>query len=171
MKKEKGSIISNLIDENEEMEKYLRKLERENEDNSSSVIKDIGDLSKRQQKRRIEVLGTRAKKALWFARHFGLELDGLDFSDSNCQKYGWGTSSSLETTSAVSPETPPTAEKTGNKTSNYVPSTSSTLDTPAMPQIYQYEQLLSYSKCKVEAILFLMDKFAVGDAFVHACID
>ena len=36
-----------------------------------------------------------------------------------------------------------------------------------MPQIHQYEQLSSDSKCKVEAILFLMDKFAVGDAFVH----
>ena len=104
MKKEKDSMISNLIDENEEMKKYVRKLERENGDNCSSVIKDIGDLSKRQQKRQIEALGTRAKKVLWFARHFGLELDRLEFSDSNGQKYGWSTSSSLEATCAVSPE-------------------------------------------------------------------
>ena len=74
----------------------------------------------------------------------------------------------MEATCAVSPETPPTAEKKiVHKTPNYVPSTSSSLDAPAMAQIHQYEQLSSDSKCKVEAILFLMDKFAVGDAFVH----
>ena len=117
--------------------------------------------------RRIEALGTRTKKALWFARHFGLELDRLEFSDSNGQKYGWSTSSSLEATCAVSQETPPTAEKKNSAQNSYVPSTSSSLDAPAMPQIHQYEQLSSDSKYKVEAILFLMNKFAVGDAFVH----
>lgn len=31
----------------------------------------------------------------------------------------------------------------------------------------QYENLSEDDKCKVESLLFLMDKFAVGDAFLH----
>jgi hypothetical protein len=30
-----------------------------------------------------------------FAKHFGLELDRVEFLDSNGQKYGWITSSSF----------------------------------------------------------------------------
>lgn len=92
----------------------------------------------------MQALCTRAQTALWFAKHFGLELERLEFLDSNGQKYGWSTSSSLGATSPVSPEIPSTAEIT-----------------------HQYDQLSSDGKCKVEAILFLMDKFAVGDAFIH----
>ena len=144
MRNQKDLEISNVVHENEEMRKYVRKLEKKSEDNCSSVIKNIGDLSKRQQKRRMQALCTRAQKALWFAKHFGLELERLEFLDSNGQKYGWSTSSSLGATSPVSPEIPSTAEIT-----------------------HQYDQLSSDGKCKVEAILFLMDKFAVGDAFIH----
>ena len=167
MKNVKDLEISNLADENEEMRKYVRKLEMENEDNCSSVIKNIGDLSKRQKKRRVQALGTRAQKALWFAKQFGLELDRLDFLDSNGQKYSWNTLSSLEGTSPVSQRTPPTAKTPVYITSNPSPSSPSTKTAPTQPKNNQYENLSSDSKCKVEAILFLMDKFAVGDAFIH----
>ena len=134
--------------------------------NQTSVIKNISDLSKRQ-KRRIQALGTRAQKALWFAKQFGLELDRLDFLDSNGQKYSWNTLSSLEGTSPVSQRTPPTAKTPVHITSNPSSSSPSTKTAPTQPKNNQYENLSSDSKCKVEAILFLMDKFAVGDAFIH----
>ncbi|CAB4016900.1 NACHT, LRR and PYD domains-containing 12 [Paramuricea clavata] len=95
MRNQKDLEISNVVHENEEMRKYVRKLEKKSEDNCSSVIKNIGDLSKWQQKRRMQALCTRAQKALWFAKHFGLKLERLEFLDSNGQKYGWSTSSSL----------------------------------------------------------------------------
>ncbi len=112
MKNQKDVEISNILHENEEMRKYVRKLEKENKGSCSSGIKNIGDLSKRQQKRRMQALGTRAQKALWFAKHFGLELDRVEFLDSNGEKHGWSTSSSLDATPPVSPKTPPTAETT-----------------------------------------------------------
>ena len=126
MKNKKDVEISNILHENEEMRKYARKLEKENKGRCSSGIKNIGDLSKRQQKRRMQALGTRAQKALWFAKHFGLELDRVEFLDSNGEKHGWSTSSSLDATPPVSPETPPTAETTLHTTPNHSYSTSST---------------------------------------------
>jgi hypothetical protein len=116
------------------MRKYVRKLEKENEDNCSSVIKNIGDLSKRQLKRRMQALCTRAQKALWFAKHFGHELGRLEFLDSNGQKCGWSTSSSLGATSPVSPKIPPTPEITQHVTPNHCPSTSSTPTAPPQSQ-------------------------------------
>ena len=41
MKKKKDSMISNLIDEIEEMKKYVRKLERENEDNCYQLLRAL----------------------------------------------------------------------------------------------------------------------------------
>lgn len=81
MKNEKETQVSNLGSQNEEMKKYVRMLEKENEGNITSGIKNISDFSKRQQNRRLQALGTRAQKALWFAKHFGLELDRLEFLD------------------------------------------------------------------------------------------
>ena len=52
-------------------------------------MKDITDLSKRQQKRRVEAVATRGEKALWFAQCFGLKIETLEFSDRKGQTYGW----------------------------------------------------------------------------------
>ena len=99
---------------------------------------------------------TRAQKALWFAQCFGLELDSLEFLDNKGQRYGW----KAEVTSLG---TPTAADSPPQVTPNQGPSTSLS---PTVTQ-NQYNNLTSESKCKVEAILFLMDKFAVGDAFIH----
>ena len=169
MKSEKETQISNLVSENEEMKKYVRKLEKGNEGDITSGMKNIGDLSKRQQNRRLQALGTRAQKALWFAKRFGLELDRLEFLDNKGQIYGWSSSSSSssEDTSPVSLGTPSTANSTPQVTPNNSHSTSSSPTATPPEQKNQYDKLSSDSKCKVEAILFLMDKFAVGDAFIH----
>ena len=60
--------VSCLQFENESMKQYVRKLERESDMNFLQSMKDIIDLSKRQQKRRVEAVATRAEKALWFAQ-------------------------------------------------------------------------------------------------------
>jgi hypothetical protein len=168
MKSEKETQISNLVSENEEMKKYVRKLEKGNKGDITSGMKNIGELSKRQQNRRLQALGT-AQKALWFAKRFGLELDRLEFLDNKGQKYGWSSSSSSssEATSPVSLGTPSTANSTPQVTPNNSHSTSSSPTATPLEQNNQYDKLSSDNKCKVEAILFLMDKFAVGDAFIH----
>ena len=107
-------------------------------------------------KRRLQALGTRARKALWFAQCFGLELDSLEFLDSKGQRYGWKAD--------VTPlGTPTTADSSPQVTPNQGPSTSSS---PTVTQ-NQNNNLTSESKCKVEAILFLMDKFGLIFTFIN----
>ena len=75
--------------EDESMKQYIRKLEKESEENFPRSMKDVTDLSKRQQKRRVEAVATRAEKALWFAQCFGLKIESLEFSDRKGQTYDW----------------------------------------------------------------------------------
>ena len=49
--------------------------------NFPQSMNDITDLSKRQEKRRVEAVARRAEKALWFAQRFGLKIESLEFSD------------------------------------------------------------------------------------------
>ena len=50
-------------------------------------MKDFANLSKHQQKRRVQALGSRAEKVLWFVSNFGLELDTILFCDKGGKKY------------------------------------------------------------------------------------
>ena len=79
MKSEKETQISNLVSESEEMKKYVRKLERENEGAITSASKNIGELSKRQQNRRLQALGTRAKKLYGLQNALDLNLTNWSF--------------------------------------------------------------------------------------------
>jgi hypothetical protein len=65
---------------------------RKSAEKLSQSVKDIADLSKQQQKKRVQELETRVQKALWFAQRFGLEIDRLEFADSKGQTYGWKAS-------------------------------------------------------------------------------
>jgi predicted acetyltransferase len=66
------------------------------------ITKNIHDISNRQKKRRIQTLGTRAQKALWFSKQFGLDLAALQFEDNKGQTYHW----KVPETKPISQETP-----------------------------------------------------------------
>ena len=66
-----------MKDANENMGKYIRKVEQNADMHLRRSIKDISGLSKRQVHRRLQELGTRAQKALWFGQTFGLVLEAL----------------------------------------------------------------------------------------------
>ena len=78
--------------ENEEMKNYIRKLEKEHDQPHTVHMKDISELSKKQQKRRLETLNSRAQKALWFINLFGLEFDSLQLRDHKGTKFSVGSS-------------------------------------------------------------------------------
>ena len=59
-----------LENDKENMRSYIEQLEKSSEHPRN--IKNFANLSQRQQKRRIQALGSRAEKALWFVSHFGL---------------------------------------------------------------------------------------------------
>jgi predicted RNase H-like nuclease (RuvC/YqgF family) len=81
--------IEELDSENLELRKYINNLERECDETRMPITKNIHDISNRQKKRRIQTLRTRAQKALWFSKQFGLDLAALQFEDNKGQTYNW----------------------------------------------------------------------------------
>ena len=177
--------VSGLEEENEAMGKYIRKLERETK--KPNILKGQSGLSKGYATRQLNDLGDRAKKALWFIERFGLKLESLEFKDTSGSKYRWREDNnkvssttphktaptannietppstplippmSLDTSSSVrpaNPQTPTAASMTPPPTPNSNPT----------PKASRYETLSEEEKGKVETVLFLVDKFAVGDA-------
>lgn len=154
------------------MRNYIQQLEKSSE--LPHNIKNFSNLSQRQQKRRMQALGTRAEKALWFLSHFGLELDSMQLCDQSGKKYLVTPSSSTEhPLSSNNPMSMSTSQTPVYYSPHAAPespinpmsetSPPSSLNNPWKP----YESLLEDDKCKVETLLFLMDKFSVGDAFLH----
>ena len=61
--------------ENEEIKKYITKLEKQQRDEfdeRQTFVKEMVTLSKRQAHRRLQLLSSRAQKALWFTKQYGL---------------------------------------------------------------------------------------------------
>lgn len=161
--------IEELDSENLELRKYINNLERECDETRMPITKNIHDISNRQKKRRIQTLGTRAQKALWFSKQFGLDLAALQFEDNKGQTYNW----KVPETKPISQETPsdpglPSQPPSLAAVTTELPNGSSAdpQETPRS-RTKQYDNLTDEVKCRVEEILFLMDKFAVGDVFIH----
>ena len=164
---------------NENMVKYIRKLERNVDMHFMPSVKDITNLSKRQVDRRLQELGTRAQKALWFAKTFGLEPEVLRLSDSKGHVHSFNIKAKQISSSPSPSESPPLAQSQIHPDS---PQTSqsnpdSTISTSEDAHLHatqneqgknkQYDSLPDADKEKVESVLYLMDKFSVGDAFIH----
>lgn len=148
---------------NENIVKDIKKLEGNANMYLRPSVKDITDSSKRQVDRRLQELGTRAQKALWFAKTFALEPE-----------------EKKQISSSPSPsENPPLAQSQIYPDSPHTsqPNPDSTISTSEDAQLHasqneqsknkQYDSLSEADKEKVETVLYLMDKFSVGDAFIH----
>ena len=164
---------------NENMVMYIRKLERNVNMHLMPSVKDITNLSKRQVDRRLQELGTRAQKALWFAKTFGLEPEVLRLSDSKGHVHSINIKSKQISFSPSPSENPPLAQsqiypdspQTSQSNPGSTISTSEDVHLPASQNEHgkknQYDSLSEADKEKVESVLYLMDKFSVGDAFIH----
>ena len=130
----------------------------------------------------MEAVATRAEKALWFAQRFGLKIESLEFSDRKDQIHGWKSYKQTTTMQNTHTPSPPYSNSTPVSNNTPVPITAdensmtpsenhdqTPLPTNTQPQLKtkQYDGLSENCKKNVEAILFLMDKFSVGDAFIH----
>ena len=128
-----------LEKENQQLIKYIDMLENE----SLGIHRGAGipELKTKQaQNRKLKQLKTRAQKALHFVQIFGLDLQLLKLKEPN-----------------------------GNQTFSINFNTSDNTST-AQQESHgksKYETLHPDDKNTVESILFLMDKFGVGDEFVH----
>ena len=122
--KEKDRKILELSSENEELKKYVEKLQ-------ICALKYKGkDISEVQKKSRtLASFMSRAQVALWFAESFGLKVETMTVSEI---KTGIIHNLSTDKRSA-----------------------------------HGFDELPQEEKSKVEKVLFLLDKFCVGDCFYH----
>ena len=126
-----------LLDENERLEQYVRKLERYS-DLTKKNRKDISKVSPTTKWRYLKDLKTRAQKALWFMEQFGLKILNLEVqqNDGVCQKLNLK-----------------------EKESDSVVSAATESDSASC--------LSEEAKSEIEKVLFLMDKFGVSEEFYH----
>ncbi|XP_048586462.1 uncharacterized protein LOC5510708 isoform X2 [Nematostella vectensis] len=141
---ERDELVTALKDEvrrlkgnNDSFRQQIRHLKRETCD--ANVGTPIPELKTEQSKnRKIKILKNKAVKALAFVELLGLELDFLQVTDSvNEKNYNLDLS---------------TACQGGSKTTG---------------QNALYLSLNENDKATVESVLFLMDKFGVGDDFIQ----
>ena len=151
--------IEELDFENLEMRKYINKLEKQCDETRMPFTKNIHDISDRQKKRRIQTLGTRAQKALWFSKQFGLDLAALQFEDDKGQSYHWKVPKTVPIPQESDPGLPSQPSPPGAVTTE-LPNGSSAAGTPRS-RTKQYDSLTDDVKCQVEEILFLMDKLGM----------
>ena len=185
IEKEKQDLLQEMLQEkelfnsckqdNELMKKYIRQLEKDQFSKVRGTA--IPKLKTTQaQNKKLKELKTRAQKALYFSKLFGLELDCLRLKDPDSSKMYTidfniaclpnnvsqdGNSPDFQPVDPPPPFstdtllTPPTEEQShpSNQTS--------------CPNETQYAKLSEDDKAKVESILYLIDKFGVGDEFIH----
>ena len=133
------NIVEKMEKENEQLLKEIENLEKQSLGEPPRGAR-IPELKTRQsQNRKLKQLKTRAQKALHFVQLFCLELECLKMKDP-------GSSNTF------------TVDFNSHNMSAQATSDQN---------ITQYEKLSNDDKVTVESILYLMDKFGVGDEFVH----
>lgn len=164
---------------NENMVKYIRKLEGNVNIHLRPFVKDITNLSKRQVERRSQELGRRAQKALCFAKSFALEPEVLQLSESKGHVHSINIKSKQISSSPSPSESPPLAQSQiyPDSPQTSQPNPDSTISTSEDAHLHashneqsknkQYDSLSEADKEKAETVLYLMDKFSVGNAFIY----
>ena len=150
LEEEKEKIYEEMVLEAEQSERKTQSLQEENkelEDYIKSLEKSL-DISSfkgntlsqvKNKSRTLKTFLSRAQTALWFANSFGIELESLSVKESD--------------TGVI------------HKVS-CLPNSSSSLSQSSEGED-RYSSLSEDQKRKVEQILFLLDKFCVGDSFYH----
>ena len=94
--------LEHLTQENGELTRYIELIEEQNTccncadafENKNGTLAQVG---KRQQQRKLKELKTKAQRALWFLESYGVTLNNLSISDSNCEEIHLDLSSAQDT--------------------------------------------------------------------------
>ena len=135
--KQKKIREDQMLTETVSLKKYIEKLEKKI--GTDKNAKELSTLSPTTKWRYLKDLKTRAQKALWFLRAYGLKLNSLEVEETNstCTTHNFNL---------------------GDPSSTAPTNTGSTS---------KYSTLTEDDKKKVEEVLFLMDRFSVSEEFYH----
>jgi hypothetical protein len=108
-------------------------------------VQGKASLVKSEQGQDLRTFISRAETALWFSKHFSLDVESMLVKESDTGKkhtviFEAGTKETQD----------PTANSEPGEKNN------------------RYNSLTEQQKTQIEEILFVLDKFCVGDAFYHA---
>lgn len=120
--------ITDLKQVNKELAEYIEMLEKDSSLRCIGHGKKHHELGAKQKGRRLHLLKSKAQRALWFCKSFGLDLEEIKFQDND------GAHHSIRYNSS----------------------------TPS-----GYKNLSEDDKNTIEQLLFLLDKFCVGDEVYH----
>lgn len=138
----KDVVVSQLQKINSELEDYVTSLENLNGVQGEYKGKPLS--ASQNKTRTIKNFLTRAEIALWFSKSFGLNIERILVRESDT-----GVKHTLNMTSEKPSE----------------------LIEPQEPgQNTNYSKLFEEDKIQIEEILYLLDKFCVGDSFYHELI-
>ena len=191
IEKEKEDLLQEMLQEkehfnsckqeNEVIKKYIRQLE--NDQFSKVRGTAIPKLKTSQaQNKKLKELKTRAQKALYFSKLFGLELDCLRLKDPDTSKtytVDFNTAKTAASKNVSQDDHSPDTSPVDPFPDTPPPSSTDTLLTPSPEEQShpsnqtscqsdtQYAKLSDDDKARVESILYLIDKFGVGDEFIH----
>ena len=115
--------IEDLKGQNDSLQKYIHSLGQD-VDFQHNGYKNLSDIGERQKRRKMCQLRTNVEKALWFTKTFGLELQSINFKETD------GT----------------------NQTFTYCEKVQK-----------KYKDLSEEDQQNVKNILFILDKFCIGD--------
>ena len=138
--REKDRIIGHLQTTNHELQQYINKLEMQFD--FPKQYQGQTPSESKNKSRTIKNFLSRAEVGLWFSKSFGIEIESLHVNECDTgAKHLLHFSGSKGQTEAT--ECVPEQEKS------------------------RYSSLDEYEKKQIQEILFLLDKFYVGDSFYH----
>ena len=136
---EKDRVISHLQKTNSELEDYVANLEKIN--GVQAEYKGETLSASQNKTRTLNFFLTRAEVALWFSKSFGLNIEHILIRESDT-----GVKHTLDMRSQLPSDLTEPREQ-GNNT--------------------KYGNLSEEEQKQIEEILYLLDKFCVGDSFYH----
>ena len=157
LQQSKRDLYNSLVNELAKKDKKIEELENINKELSSYILKLEGNAYKgktfsqsKNTSRTLKSFLTRAQSALWFSKNFGIEIESLIVKETIS-----GKQSRLQLGTGRS------ATDSNQNTNDTNNDNNTDTDTKG------FDNLCDSDKEKVEKVLFLLDKFCVGDMFYH----
>jgi hypothetical protein len=165
LEQSKRDLYCCLVEELEKKDQQIQELQNVNKELSSYITELEGSayrgkpLSQTKNKRRtLTCFLTRAQRGLWFSKYFGIEIESLIIKNTAS-----GHHSRFELNTCRSTE----SNADGNADSTSTDDGGADSNTDGDGGDKGFDSLSKAEKERVEKVLFLLDKFCVGDMFYH----
>lgn len=167
LEQSKIDLYNSLVKELEKKDQQIEELENVNKELSRYITDLEGSAYKgkplsesKNKNRTLKCFLNKAQRALWFSKYFGIEIKSLIVKDTTS-----GHQRRIELNTSKSSEK--NADSYNNADNTSTDDGDADRDTDGNGDDKGFESLSQAEKDRVEKVLFLLDKFCVGDMFYH----